>query len=53
MLDMLYKLGLQEVFGLRYLDKYDSELFIKIIKGNTNIMMLRGLVANSSLIKAL
>jgi len=53
MLDMLHKLGLQEVFGLRYLDEYDPELSMEITEGNTNIMMPRGSVADSSLIEAL
>lgn len=51
MLDMLYKLSLQEVFGLRYLNEYDLELSIEIIEGNTNIMMLCRSVADLSLIK--
>jgi len=53
MFDMLCKLGLQETFGLRYLDEYDPELSLEITEGNANIMMPRGSVTDSSVIEAL
>lgn len=50
---MLCKLGLQNVFGLRYLDEFDPELSMEVTEGNANIMMSRGSVPDSSLIEAL
>jgi hypothetical protein len=51
--NMLRNLGLQDVFGLRYLDEYDPELSMEVTEGNTNIMMPRGSVPDSSVIEAL
>ncbi|KUL81524.1 hypothetical protein ZTR_10336 [Talaromyces verruculosus] len=51
--DLLRGLGLEGVFGLRYLDEYDPNLSMEITEGNANIMMPRGSVPDSSLIEAL
>ncbi len=48
MLDIIYKFSLQEVFSLRYLNKYNPELSIKITKRNSSSIMLCRLVADSS-----
>jgi hypothetical protein len=53
MFDMLCELGLEGVFGLRYLDEYDPQLSMEIIEGNANIMMPRGSVPDLNLIEAL
>ncbi|KAK2803796.1 hypothetical protein FQN51_003026 [Onygenales sp. PD_10] len=49
---LLRQHGLENVLGVRSLDRYDSELSVEITEGKTNIMMPRGSVKDSELIEA-
>lgn len=49
---LLHQHGLDNVLGLRALDRYDPELSVEITEGKTNIMMPRGSVKDSELIEA-
>ena len=51
--NMLYRLGLQELFGVRVLDNRDPQLSLEVTEGKTNIMMPRGSVPDSAVIEAL
>jgi hypothetical protein len=50
---LLYQHRLDQVLGLRVLDKHDSELTVEITEGNMNIMIRRGIVPENELIQAL
>lgn len=49
---LLHQHGLDNVLGLRSLDRYDPELSVEITEGKTNIMIPRGSVKDSELIEA-
>jgi hypothetical protein len=48
-----YQYGLEQVLGLRGLDKHDSELTIEVTEGNMNIIIRCGIVPENELIQAL
>lgn len=50
---LLHQYGLEDVLGVRLLDKYDPGLSVEVTEGKTNIMILRGSVKESDLIEAL
>lgn len=50
---LLCQHGLDQVLGLRVLDRYDSELIIEVTEGNVNIMIRRGTIPEEELIQAL
>jgi len=51
--DLLCASGLDQILGLRILDKRESELPVEITKGKMNIMIPRGVIPESELIEAL
>ncbi|KAI1803917.1 hypothetical protein F4811DRAFT_311714 [Daldinia bambusicola] len=51
--NVLRQYDLDDVFGVRLLDDYDSELPMEVTEGNVNIMMPVGSVPDSSLMEAL
>ncbi|EER24714.1 hypothetical protein D8B26_006899 [Coccidioides posadasii str. Silveira] len=50
---LLHQHGLENVLGVRSLDRYDPDLSVEITEGKTNIMIPRGSVKDSELIEAL
>lgn len=51
--DLLDRLDLKNVFGLRVLDDYDPNYSMEVTEGNSNIMLPRGSVPDSEVIDAL
>lgn len=49
---LLHQHGLENILGVRSLDRYDPELSVEITEGNTNIMTPKGSVRESELIEA-
>ncbi|KAL4961394.1 uncharacterized protein BDV14DRAFT_203844 [Aspergillus stella-maris] len=49
---LLHQYGLENVFGVRSLDRYDSDLSVEVTEGKANIMISRGSVKESELIEA-
>lgn len=49
---LLHDHNLENVLGVRCLDKFDPELSVEVTEGKTNIMISRGSVQNSELIEA-
>lgn len=49
---LLYQHGLENILGVRSLDRYDPELSVEITEGKTNIMIPKGSVRESELIEA-
>lgn len=50
---LLYQHGLDQVLGIRTLDKHDSGLAVEVTEGRMNIMIRRGIVPEDELIQAL
>ncbi|KAM6514116.1 hypothetical protein FALCPG4_015278 [Fusarium falciforme] len=53
MSSLLCQHGLDQVLGLRVLDKHDSELTVEVTESNVNIMIRRGIVPEEELVQAL
>ncbi|KAJ5456057.1 uncharacterized protein N7458_004321 [Penicillium daleae] len=49
---LLHQYGLENVLGVRSLDRHDPELSVEVTEGKTNIMIQRGSVNDSELIEA-
>lgn len=50
---LLYQHRLDQILGLRVLDKHDSELTVEVTEGNINIIIRRRIVPKDELIQAL